>query len=168
MITIRPIALDLLATYKSVRLQALRDTPTAFGSTYAEEAAFSDNDWRARVERKNNGRSITYLAFDDDQPCGLVGVYLDEKDPATAHLVSMWVAPTHRRHRIGEQLVNAAIQWAAAKNARTLLLHCTSNNHTARAFYERLGFTRTGNTEPYRNDPALTEHEMALPLSATS
>jgi len=32
------------------------------------------------------------------------------------------------------------------------------------AFYERLGFIRTGRTEPYPNDPALIEYEMSRPV----
>jgi hypothetical protein len=28
-----------------------------------------------------------------------------------------------------------------------------------------MGFTRTGRTEPYPNDPNVIEHEMSLPLA---
>jgi len=45
-----------------------------------------------------------------------------------------------------------------------LLLMVTSNNEPAMRFYEKLGFTRTGRTEPYSNDPAVFEYEMSLPI----
>jgi len=32
-------------------------------------------------------------------------------------------------------------------------------------FHQRLGFTLTGRTEPYANDPALIEYEMSRPIS---
>jgi ribosomal protein S18 acetylase RimI-like enzyme len=37
----------------------------------------------------------------------------------------------------------------------------TSINEPAIRFYERLGFARTGRTEPYPNDQAVIEYEMA-------
>jgi ribosomal protein S18 acetylase RimI-like enzyme len=37
----------------------------------------------------------------------------------------------------------------------------TSVNDSAIRFYERLGFARTGRSEPYPNDPSITEYEMS-------
>jgi ribosomal protein S18 acetylase RimI-like enzyme len=45
-----------------------------------------------------------------------------------------------------------------------LILTVTSVNHGAIRFYERLGFRKTGKTEPYPNDPAIFEYEMLLAL----
>jgi ribosomal protein S18 acetylase RimI-like enzyme len=98
-------------------------------------------------------------------PRGIVGGFLDQGDPTHAHLVSMWVAPTHRRLGIGAQLVDAIIDWARLGNARTLELIVTSNNEAAINFYTRLGFKFTGKTGPYRNDSTLTDLEMIRPIS---
>jgi len=43
-------------------------------------------------------------------------------------------------------------------------LSVVSTNEAAISFYLRLGFTMTGKTEPYPNDPALIEYEMALSI----
>jgi len=40
----------------------------------------------------------------------------------------------------------------------------TSNNERAIRFYERLGFAKTGRTEPYPNDLAIIEYEMLRPV----
>jgi ribosomal protein S18 acetylase RimI-like enzyme len=45
-----------------------------------------------------------------------------------------------------------------------LQLMVTSINEPAIGFYERLGFTRTGRTEPYPNDPTVIEYEMSRPI----
>jgi ribosomal protein S18 acetylase RimI-like enzyme len=45
-------------------------------------------------------------------------------------------------------------------------LHVTSNNSTAQNFYQKCGFTRTGITQPYQNDPALFEYEMAKAIQS--
>ena len=77
----------------------------------------------------------------------------------------MWVAPVHRRLGIGRKLVEAIFDWARVQRARTVQLIVTSNNGAAIEFYKRLGFTLTGNTAPYRNDPALNDLEMNRPFS---
>jgi ribosomal protein S18 acetylase RimI-like enzyme len=77
----------------------------------------------------------------------------------------MWTAPTHRRQGIGRILINEILNWAHLRNARSLLLMVTGNNEPAIRFYEQLGFTRTGRTEPYPNDHAIIEYEMSRPIS---
>ena len=159
-IILRPVTLSCVDSFRAVRLRALRDTPTAFGSTYAQESELSDRDWQQRVAQRNGDRSTACLAWDGDEPCGIVAGYLEPDEPTMAHLVSMWVAPTHRRAGVGRLLVNAVIDWANSRGAASLRLMVTSNNDAAQLFYERLGFARTGRTEPYPNDPALFEFEM--------
>ncbi len=65
---------------------------------------------------------------------------------------------------LGRQLVDAIAAWADSRHASALYLLVTSNNEPAIAFYQNLGFTMTGHTEPYPNDPALIEHEMSRSL----
>jgi GNAT superfamily N-acetyltransferase len=144
--------------FKTVRLRALREDPTAFGSTYAEESRLTDAEWIDLAVRRSTNGSMVWLAFADDVPGGIVGVFLESA--THARLVSMWVAKVARGQGIGGALVEAAIAWARESRAQTMILTVTSNNDTATRFYEGLGFARTGRTEPYPNDPALFEHEM--------
>lgn len=99
--------------------------------------------------------------MEDGAGCGIAGSFLVEKDATRAQLISMWTAPTHRRRGVGRMLVDAVLKWAKSRKAGALHLLVTSNNEPAMRFYERLGFARTGRTEPYPNDPAVTEYEMA-------
>ena len=164
MITIEPITPRNVAAFKEVRLRALREDPSAFGSTFASESQFDDAEWLRRVECWNGERGAGFLAMDDTTPCGLAGSLLDESDATRAQLVSMWTARTHRQHGVGRLLVNEVLNWARARNIRTMLLMVVSNNDSAIRFYERLGFTRTGRTDPYPNDPAIVEYEMSRTL----
>ena len=161
MIAIEPITPRNAFVFKAVRLRALQDAPHAFGSTYARESLFPDSEWIARAERMNGVGGIGFLAMDSDTPCGIVGSFLDQNDPRTAHLISMWTAPTHRQQGIGRLLVNAILDWARRRAVTTLRLMVTSNNESAMRFYEQLGFARTGRTEPYPNDPTVIEYEMS-------
>ena len=112
----------------------------------------------------NGEKRIGYLAMDNDVPCGIAAGFLDERDPTRAHLVSMWVAPAYRRTGTGSLLVDAVQAWVRTRGVYELRLMVTSSNQGAIAFYERQGFSLTGNTEPYPNDPSLIEYEMSLVL----
>jgi ribosomal protein S18 acetylase RimI-like enzyme len=165
MIAVEPITSQNALIFKAVRLRALQDTPSAFGSTYAEEAQLTDADWIKRAVRWNGEQGIGFLAIDSGAACGIAGSLLNDKDATRAHLISMWTAPTHRQRGIGRLLVDEVLRWARLRRVRTLQLMVVSNNEPAILFYQRLGFTRTGRTEPYPNDPALTEYEMSRPIS---
>jgi ribosomal protein S18 acetylase RimI-like enzyme len=164
MIAIVPITPQNVSTFKAVRLRALQDTPLAFGATYAAESQLTDAEWLQRTERWSGQRGIGFLAMDGDAACGIAGSFLDQSDASRAQLISMWTAPTHRRRGVGRLLVNEVLNWARSRNARNLLLLVTSPNEPAIRFYERLGFTRTGRTQPYPNDPAILEFEMSRPI----
>ena len=161
MIALERITPQNAFVFKAVRLRALQDTPSAFGSTHAKESRFPDSEWVKRAGNMNGERSVGFIAMDSGAACGIAACFLDQNDPTQAHLVSMWTAPTHRQQRVGRLLVNEIFAWARERSVRTLRLMVTSNNETAIKFYERLGFSRTGRTEPYPNDPAVIEHEMS-------
>jgi GNAT superfamily N-acetyltransferase len=163
-IVTEPITPRNTFVFKAVRLRALQDAPHAFGSMYAREAQLTDSDWIQRVERWNGESGAGFLAMDQDIACGIAGSFLDQNDRTRAQLIAMWTAPTHRQRGIGRLLVNEVLKWARGRNARILQLMVTSNNEPAIRFYERLGFTRTGRTEPYPNDPTVIEYEMSRPI----
>lgn len=164
MIAIEPITALNASIFKAIRLLALQDAPHAFSSTYLTESQLADSEWLARVERMNGVRGVGFLAMDSGAGCGIVGSLLDANDGTRAHLISMWTAPTHRNRGIGRLLVNEVVNWAQPRKIRTLLLMVTSNNEPAIRFYERLGFAKTGRTEPYPNNPAVIEYEMSRPI----
>jgi ribosomal protein S18 acetylase RimI-like enzyme len=164
LIVIVPITPLNAFVFKAARLRALEDAPYAFSSTYAQESQFGDPEWLARAERMNGERGAGFLAMDGENACGIVGSFLDLNDPTRARLVSMWTAPSHRRQGVGRLLVQEVLNWADSRKVRRLLLMVTSNNQSAIRFYERLGFTRTGHTEPYPHDPDVIEYEMARPI----
>lgn len=158
LVTISPLN---VMQFKGVRLAALRDSPTAFGSTYTKEAKLTDADWVARSQRWGGESGIGFLAIDREQCVGLLLCALHETDASRAEAISMWVAPTHRRLGVGRMLIDAIVDWCCGKDVRLLTLMVTSSNAAAIAFYQRSGFLMTGRTAPYPNDPALFEYEMA-------
>jgi GNAT superfamily N-acetyltransferase len=164
MVVIEPITVENIQAFKAVRLRALREDPAAFGSTYEREAAFSDEEWLTRAMRWNGELGIGFLATEDGSLCGIAGALLEPLDPPQARLVSMWTAPGFRQRGAGRLLVETVMAWARGRGVHRLLLTVVCNNQGAIDFYGRLGFAMTGRTEPYPNDPALFEFEMALTI----
>lgn len=159
MVVLREVTPDDWETLRDVRLAALREAPYAFGSTYAREAPFTEEQWRGRI----NDRSVTYLAYlpEDPEPAGLVGVYVAD---GVANVVSMWVRPTARGNGVGEALIDAIADWAKGREHAAILLWVTESNTPARLLYERCGFTLTGERQPLPSDPTLPEVRMRRSL----
>ena len=164
MVVLERITAQNAMLFKTVRLRALQDTPSAFGSTFARESQFDDAEWTKRAGNMNGERSIGFIAMDAGVACGIAGCFLDQTDNTQAQLISMWTAPTHRQQGAGRLLVNEILAWARNRKVRLLRLMVTSTNEVAIKFYERLGFSMTGRNEPFSNDPALTEYDMSRPV----
>lgn len=163
MITLEPITAENALVFRDVRLRALKEDPTAFGSTYAREVVLSDEQWIEKAKQWNSGRTVAFLAMEDGVACGTAGSYWDDEDgagPPKLMLGSMWTAPSHRRSGVGRLLVERVLEWARERGVERIHLLVTANNHGAIRFYESLGFAKTGKTGPYPNDPTLSEYEM--------
>jgi GNAT superfamily N-acetyltransferase len=144
---------------RDIRLEAPRDAPTAFGSTYEREALRGEAHWRDRIAR--GGTFLAYLP-DASGPAGLIGGY--REDPVTVELVSMYVRPDARGRGVGDALVATVVDWACTMNATTVHLWVTETNAPARALYERCGFALTDEQQPLPSDPSLGEVAMSRTL----
>ncbi|MES2390001.1 MAG: GNAT family N-acetyltransferase [Acidobacteriota bacterium] len=168
--TLTPITPAHAALYKQARLLALADNPSAFGSTYARESQLTDADWLTRCNSLDNITRTAFLALEGEPPnqtpCGLVACFRDPADPTHAEVISMWVAPTHRRTGLSRRLLDTVREWAETQSITNLHLKVVSNNQPAIAFYHHYGFTFTGRSSPYPNDPRFYDLEMHLPLPA--
>ncbi len=165
--TVRRVRPDEWTMLKGVRLAALADSPSAFGSTYADEADRADEFWVERAERSSTStESATFLARLDDRVIGLVSALRIEGAPTSVELVSMWTAPHARRSGAGRLLVGAVTDWAVAGGAGDIDLWVMRGNAAALRFYASLGFAETAEYEPLPSDPCKDEVRMRLELGA--
>jgi ribosomal protein S18 acetylase RimI-like enzyme len=143
-----------------VRLRALLDAPSAFGTTHAEAAARDAAWWDERVRTCAAGPdSALFVAERDGTLCGLVGGERSDV-PGAVDVISMWVDPAARGARLGTRLLDAVEAWARGAGARMLQLMVTDTNDHAIALYEAYGFVFTGRSDPHPSQPALRELEM--------
>jgi ribosomal protein S18 acetylase RimI-like enzyme len=151
---------------RRLRLEALRDTPLAFGSTYEREAAFDDAEWQRWIGEAAAGEAeLGVVAADGQRWVAMARGSRSFRDPADAYLLGVYVGPAWRRRGLARAVSTEMIGWARLRGFRRLLLHVADWNQGARRLYESLGFVFTGATEPLPHDPSVTEHEMALDLA---
>jgi ribosomal protein S18 acetylase RimI-like enzyme len=66
------------------------------------------------------------------------------------HLEALWVAPDNRRQKVGELLVSALENIAAAMDAQQLKLWVFAENDLAREFYLQMGYMETLLKQPIK------------------
>ncbi|HEV2427501.1 MAG TPA: GNAT family N-acetyltransferase [Acidimicrobiales bacterium] len=135
---------DLL---RAIRLEALADTPEAYGSTYAETAEWTDDQW-LEVAR----RWTFFLAEDATGVVGMATGGDHDGHPGTSWLYGMYVTPRARGTGVAVELVDAVSTWARSRGADSLYLHVTDAVPRAQAFYRRVGFAPTGEVATLRRD----------------
>ena len=146
------------ATVRAVRLAALADSPSAFGSTLEREQSYDEERWR-----EWSRQVATFLAFRNGHPVGIAGG-MAGSHAGERTVVAMWVHPRHRRAGVGTALLDAVRSWAHDDGATTLILWVTRANDPAVTLYRRAGFTPTGDSKPLPSDPSLTEDKLTLAL----
>jgi ribosomal protein S18 acetylase RimI-like enzyme len=160
-VTVRRIFANEGPALKSIRLEALRDSPSAFGSTYVEEVSEPDEHWARRASVGAGSEiSATYFAVVDDRVVGLVGGYRLDSSDRSVELVSMWVSPAIRRVGIAGKLVDAVVEWATEIGVSCVDLWVTRGNDAALKLYGAAGFSETGEHQPLPSDPCKDELRM--------
>ena len=147
---------------RALRLTALRESPTAFGTSYADTAALADEAWRQQAAW--SATSATFVAVTEDgRWVGMASAAPLAEVPGHAHVHGVYVAPAHRGRAAGlaTRLMEIAISWARDNTDATwLTIGVHEDNHRARAFYRRIGFAETGKVVPYPLDPSRKLHIM--------
>jgi GNAT superfamily N-acetyltransferase len=152
-IRLRQLGEEDWATYRRVRLEALREAAYAFGSTLAREQERPEADWRRALTSR-----VRFVAESGSAVVGTVSCG-DGESTGVAALTAMWVDPAFRRRGIGALLVQRAIEWARETGYSQLVLWVVDGNEDAERLYARHGFRRTGAQEEVR--PGRLEYEMS-------
>ncbi|WP_409288256.1 GNAT family N-acetyltransferase [Peribacillus sp. SCS-37] len=130
--------------YKPLRLEALRNNPEAFGSSYEEEKGLPLEVTERRFSQEN---SFTFGAFEENRLIGSVSLVRETKRKFQhrASIFAMYVQKEYRRKGAGRKLMEAAIGKARSlEGLEQLLLTVVSSNAGAKNLYAGLGFTVYG------------------------
>jgi GNAT superfamily N-acetyltransferase len=134
--------------WRRIRLNALREAPFAFGTTFAEASNWPAQRWEAQVIEH-----ATFVAVLGGRDVAVArGARHERVD--VRELIGMWVDPGARRSGVATRLIEHVAAWAKTDGADLLVLDVVEQNAPAIALYERLGFVRFDGDELGVRDPA--------------
>jgi ribosomal protein S18 acetylase RimI-like enzyme len=141
-ITVRLLNESDVSAYRALRLEALQNSPTAFGSSYGEELLLPLSAFASRLRDAK-----VFGAYSEEKLIGILG-FIRESRAKRAHaasLVGMHVSSSFRRQGVGGALLDHAIQFTRQLGGiKTIKLSVTANNQDAVRLYLSRGFKSYG------------------------
>lgn len=148
--------------WRTLRLEALRDAPGAFGETLAAALERDEDSWH-RAWRAEPPLP-RFIAAIDGTPQGMCSIVLPEDHDFQPLIISMWIAPAARGRGLGQVLLDACVGWCARNGYRRLRLGVVEDNEPATRLYTRYGFRFDGSGEPLLSEPSKQVRWMELPI----
>ena len=125
---------------RDLRLEALREEPLAFGSSYEEEKNISEAEWKIRIKN-------ALFALEIDKPIGMV-VLIQQTNIKSMHLANifgLYVKASYRGKGIGKQLMEKALKkLTSIESIRKVKLAVNAELTATINLYEKFGFQRVG------------------------
>lgn len=131
-------------SYRDIRLQALKNHPEAFSSSYEEKVNYPISRYESQL---NNENAHTFGAFNQNELVGVVTLIFEDKRKLKhrANIAAMYVRPECRKLGAGKKLMSEAINIAKGIDyVEKIYLSVTSTNETAKRLYSTLGFKTYG------------------------
>ena len=166
---IRKMVITDVARYRDLRLQALADSPTAFGSSVDEQREHDLETYIQRIPAPDSDNATFVAESADQRLTGMIGF---SRSPRVKmrHKGSIWsvyVEPAARGKGVSRALMDATIAHARQlEGLRLVVLNVVVTNFPAIRLYESYGFEIWG-TEPealYVDGRYYDEHYMTLRL----
>jgi ribosomal protein S18 acetylase RimI-like enzyme len=135
-----PISITRVREVREHELRPLLDASTSEGFSFVRRVA---REWQTGDNRFSQAGEALFGAFDGERLVGICGLMLDPYARASgvARLRNLYVLPEYRGSGIGKQLAQAVI---ASATGSFHVLRLRAGTLEAAAFYDRLGFVRSG------------------------
>lgn len=133
------------AAYQSLRLEGLREAPSAFTASHEDESSTPLSEIARRL---SPGSGRIYLGvFDGEELVAIARIDRDssQKQSHRAHIRGVYVSSNHRGKGAARKLMEYALDCAASLQGVTHVnLAVTAGNEPAQKLYESLGFKAWG------------------------
>ncbi len=142
---IRTLGPEDATAFQELRLFALKESPSAFGSSYEEERDRTAKQIEAFIAGSPERTIFGCIA--NNKLVGVCGVGREQglKERHIAFIRSMYVSPTTRGNGVGRDLLLAAVEKAAQwSGVEQVSLAVTATNEAAVNLYRSCGFVEVG------------------------
>ena len=146
-VIIRPTQESDAVAFRSLRLEALKLYPDAFGADFAESEARPIEHWQERTRPDPSGAQIIFVTVTGDSLIGMAGIYRANslKSRQSSSIWGVYVREAWRGRQIADALVTACVNWAQAQpGIRIVKLCVVTSNIPAIRCYVRCGFAMYG------------------------
>ncbi|MFC5049115.1 GNAT family N-acetyltransferase [Rubritalea spongiae] len=126
--------------YKTLRLKALKDSPSAFGATYEDAVLRSDQSWQDQSDAAAEGSDKAIFLINEPSISGMAAIYREEEGSSIGQLFQMWVSPEARGSNTAKDILQYALSWAEEHRYSKILAEVTKGNTRALKFYKKFGF----------------------------
>ena len=140
LVEIRKLPDDRWKDYRDLRLEALKNDPSAFGSSLEEEEMLTEDEWKRRIQ---NG----LFAVSEETLIGMI-VYAFNRRTKTRHIAEIfgvYVSAGHRGDGFGTRMLEHALL-QIRKNGRVVKVKLAVNpeQRVAVKLYKKAGFVVAG------------------------
>jgi GNAT superfamily N-acetyltransferase len=161
--TICQFSSEDVAQYRSIRLEALQLESGMFCNSYAYEAAFSQEQWLARLSNPNGACFGLYYG---NELVGITSIVVsNEEKPDEASMTQSYIRKEHRGRGLSKILYETRLEWAKAHQIKCLKIGHRASNLASRAANQHYGFTYThseSNTWPDGKTEEMFYYELVL------
>ena len=134
--------------FRQLRLEALQDSPIAFTADYLKNFNHPIKYWEDMLS-PHPDESTIFIGEYEGNLIGMTGI-ARANSPKTRHAAWLWgvyISPSWRGMRIGEEIIRTCLAWAKERNIVLAKVGVTAVNTPAIRCYKRCGF-KTYGTEP--------------------
>jgi ribosomal protein S18 acetylase RimI-like enzyme len=163
-LNVRHLRADEADLHRKLRLEALRESPRAFGDTLESIERKGADYWNALTQRVCSVDAMV-VALDGERPIGMIYGLRDQQIRQGARLGADWVDTQYRRRGAGRLLVHSVIAWAQTHGFAMARLWVGHEEEAAIALYERCGFGFTGLERQLEERPSIVLREMRRALA---
>ena len=127
------------AALRAIRLEALSDSPEAFGSTLSDTQVLTARQWKTKI-----ATLLYFLVERDGTVVGMVSGGYNDNRPGTHWLYGMYVTRPARGTEAATLLVRAVLEWARDEGASEVYLHVAAAAPAGANLLPQGGISRDG------------------------
>ncbi|MBC7876452.1 MAG: GNAT family N-acetyltransferase [Anaerolineales bacterium] len=118
-----------LGSFRELRLEALKNHPTAFGADYEETPTHPNEYWQERLKMNRNKEAL-FFAEHNGQLVGMTGIFcnLSKKSSHDSMIWGVYVRPEWRGQHLSERLIHSCLKWAKDQGLIIADLPLTARN----------------------------------------
>jgi ribosomal protein S18 acetylase RimI-like enzyme len=126
--------------YKKIRLEALKNEPQAFGSSYNRESERTESEWQNKLAKSEdlNGTSFSYAALREGVFVAIGGAYQDNNKQW--NIIAVYTKKEFRGQGLGQKVFESIINELKARKIKKAYLCVNTLQVAAQALYKKNGF----------------------------